>query len=168
MTLADTEALARDVALRLPHGALLILSGPLGAGKTTFTQALAAALGVTAPVTSPTYTLVHEYPSPTGTVVHIDAYRLRAGPDSPAGASKVASTGASALAGALLDDYLDRARLVVVEWGEDLTDAYPDAYWLELGFEGPTPGGASRAPGAPEPAMPAEPGRFARWRRAPG
>ncbi len=118
-TLDDTLDLARTALQALPAGALLLLSGPLGAGKTTFTQALGKALRVVAPVTSPTYTLVHEYPSPGGTLVHLDAYRLGS---------------AEPLAGSMLDDYLERARLVVVEWGEQLLAAYPEAWWLEFGF----------------------------------
>lgn len=141
-TLSDTERLAAEALARMPAGALLVLTGPLGSGKTTLTQAIAAALGVRAAVTSPTYTLVHEYPSPEGTLVHLDAYRLGGG---------------SGLAGAMLDDYLARARLVVVEWGEALLDAYPEAWWLELGFTGEPSGAAG--PSASEPT------RFACWRR---
>ena len=140
--LEDTRALARSVAAALPSGALLLLSGPLGAGKTTFTQAVAAALGVTAPVTSPTYTLAHEYPSPAGTLVHLDAYRLGGG---------------APLAGAMLDDYLEHARLVVVEWGEDLLSAYPDAWWLEFGF--------LDSPASPDPEAARR--RYALWRHRP-
>ena len=116
-SLDDTRALARAVAERLPPGALLLLAGPLGAGKTTLTRELVAALGSDAQVSSPTYTLIHEYPTPQGTVVHVDAYRL---------------PGAEALQGLGLDDYLDRARLVVVEWGEALREAYPDAWLVRL------------------------------------
>ncbi len=137
--LGDTVEVARAALGVLPVGALLLLSGPLGAGKTTFTQALATALGVAAPVTSPTYTLAHEYPSPNGTLVHLDAYRLGGG---------------EPLAGDMLDDYLERARLVVVEWGERLLTAYPEAWWLEFGFAD-TPDGVQGEAGRL---------RYARWR----
>lgn len=147
-SLEDTGALARSALALLPRGALLLLTGPLGAGKTTFTQALAAALGVTAPVTSPTYTLAHEYPSEAGVLVHLDAYRLG---------------GAAPLAGDMLDDYLERARLVVVEWGEDLMAAYPEAWWLELGFT--APGDVAEAAGAaPDAGAAGGRLRWARWR----
>lgn len=139
-TLADTERLAGEALAALPPGALLVLSGPLGSGKTTFTQALASRLGVEAPVTSPTYTLVHEYPSPEGTLVHLDAYRLGGG---------------VGLAGAMLDDYGWRARLVVVEWGEGLLEAYPEAWQLAFSFAPAAPGGAA-------------PLRQARWLRTHG
>jgi len=138
-SLDATTELARAALAALPNGSLLVLSGPLGVGKTTFTQALASLLGVEAPVNSPTYTLVHEYPSPAGTLVHMDAYRLG---------------GAAPLAGTMLDDYLERARLVVVEWGEGLLDAYPEAWWLEFGFGAADDGEGSRV-------------RWARWGRRP-
>jgi tRNA threonylcarbamoyladenosine biosynthesis protein TsaE len=80
-------------------------------------------------VTSPTYTLVHEYPTPEGPLIHIDAYRL---PD-PA-----------ALAGLGLDDYLERSRLVVVEWGAPLLKLYPDALLLEFGLQAEGDEGARR------------------------
>lgn len=120
-SLDDTRALARRLLRRAGPGTLLVLTGPLGAGKTTFTRFLAEALGAQAEVTSPTYTLVHEYPTPHGTLVHIDAYRL---PD------------AAALTGLGLDELLDRARLVVVEWGAGLLPAFPEALWLELARSG--------------------------------
>lgn len=122
MRLADlsaTEELAKAAVARTSTGDLLVLTGPLGAGKTTLTQAIARQLGSTATVTSPTYTLVHEYPTPAGPLVHIDAYRL----DSAADVERLG-----------LDDYLERARLTVVEWGEGLLPLHPEALWLELGF----------------------------------
>ena len=65
-SLADTAALAAEVAGRLRPGGVLLLEGDLGAGKTTFVQALARALGVARPVTSPTFTLANAYPLPGG------------------------------------------------------------------------------------------------------
>ena len=111
-TLADTQHLAQIAVTYMPRGTLLILSGELGSGKTTFTQHLAQVMGSRAAVTSPTYTLVHEYPPPQGTLVHIDAYRL----DS-----------ADALFELGLEDYLERSRLIAVEWGLSLLESYPDA-----------------------------------------
>lgn len=120
--LAATRALARRTAAVLPRGRLLVVSGPLGAGKTTFVAALAAALGSHADVTSPTYTLVHEYPTPAGPLVHVDAYRLDDSVD---------------VAAALdLEDYLDRARAVVVEWGDRLLASHPEAWHLRLTRDG--------------------------------
>ena len=107
----------------LPVGSLLVLVGDLGAGKTTFVQQLAKVLESPASVSSPTYTLIHEYPSPHGLLVHIDAYRLTTGD---------VVTNLEHLG---LDDYLDRARCVVVEWGEALQGAYPDAFAVYLELE---------------------------------
>ncbi|UCH26780.1 MAG: tRNA (adenosine(37)-N6)-threonylcarbamoyltransferase complex ATPase subunit type 1 TsaE [Trueperaceae bacterium] len=116
-SLEATRELARQVVIQAAPGTLLILSGPLGAGKTTLTQQLALELGSTAQVSSPTYTLVHEYPTLSGPLVHIDAYRL---PD------------LEALLGLGLEDYLERARLVVVEWGTALLTEFPEAMHIEL------------------------------------
>lgn len=116
--LAATRAHAEATAARLPAGALLVLTGPLGAGKTTYVAALAGALGSTALVTSPTYTLVHEYPTPQGPLVHVDAYRLDPALDLDAALD--------------LGDALDRARAVVVEWGLALLHRHPEAWHLEL------------------------------------
>lgn len=119
-SLDDTHTLARELLARLDKGSLLLLQGGMGAGKTTLVSALAAGLGSTANVSSPTYTLIHEYPTPEGTLVHIDAWRLESAAD---------------LLQSGLDDYLDDARLVAVEWGEGLTGFYPEAVLVKLTVE---------------------------------
>ena len=120
-SLADTDALARKLLVHAPAGSLLLLFGPLGAGKTTLVQALGRALGSSAQISSPTYTLIHEYPTPEGVLVHIDAYRLPS---------------AETLLELGLEDYLERARLVAVEWGEALEPLFPEALIVTLTLEG--------------------------------
>lgn len=70
---AEGQALGRALAPR----SIVALEGNLGAGKTTFAQAVARGLGVTEPATSPTYALVHRYEGRRGPVFHLDCYRLR-------------------------------------------------------------------------------------------
>jgi tRNA threonylcarbamoyladenosine biosynthesis protein TsaE len=88
---------------QLPKGSLILLTGPLGAGKTTLVQLVAKELGFAGRVNSPTYTLIHEYPTPQGLLIHADAYRLPSG---------------LALEQWGLWDYLPEARLIFVEWGD--------------------------------------------------
>ncbi len=101
-SLADTAALAAEVAGRLRPGGVLLLEGDLGAGKTTFVQALARALGVARPVTSPTFTLANAYPLPGGgELVHMDLYRLA----SPSGVYDLG-----------LEEALEGGARVAIEW----------------------------------------------------
>jgi tRNA threonylcarbamoyladenosine biosynthesis protein TsaE len=99
-----TSQLAVDLAPLLAGGDLLLLEGPLGAGKTFFTRALARALGLTTEVrvTSPTFTLVHEYPTDPP-LVHADLYRLA---DDARGVFELGLVGQR-----------DDGALLVVEWG---------------------------------------------------
>lgn len=114
------EELGRTVAAELRAGDLLVLTGHLGAGKTTFTRGLGEGLGIRGPVTSPTFVLARTHPSVTGgpPLVHVDAYRL---------------------AGALeLDDLdLDFDRSVtVVEWGRGMLDGVVES-WIDIEIERP-------------------------------
>ena len=72
----ETWAVARELAKELKPGDVVCLEGDLGAGKTTFTQGLAAALGVPGRVTSPTFCIVQEHQSKDVLLVHMDLYRL--------------------------------------------------------------------------------------------
>ena len=98
----ETWALARKLAAELKPGDVVCLEGDLGAGKTTFTQGLAAALGVTGRVTSPTFCLVQEHRGRT-LLVHMDLYRLH-------GEDDVLAIG--------WEDYLAEGAILVVEWPE--------------------------------------------------
>ncbi len=109
------KAFAKVYAKKLEPGAVIILTGLMGAGKTTFVQGLADGLGVTTLVSSPTYTYVHEYDSPLGRLVHIDAYRL-GHPD------KLWDLG--------LAEYLEHGFATVIEWGQGLD--IPQAVHLEI------------------------------------
>jgi tRNA threonylcarbamoyladenosine biosynthesis protein TsaE len=112
--------LAGRVATLLRPGDLLVLTGDLGAGKTTFTQGLGAALDVRGPVTSPTFVLARNHPSLSGgpDLVHVDAYRLG---------------GADELDDLDLDATADDA-VTVVEWGEGLAEQLNDS-WLSVTIE---------------------------------
>ena len=109
-SLEATQAFAARLAGALPEGALVLLTGPMGAGKTTLVKFLAGALGFSGEVTSPTYTLIHEYPTDHGLIVHIDAYRM-------ANQEELYSLG--------LEDYLPEARMVLIEWGKP--ELFPDS-----------------------------------------
>lgn len=116
---ADLAPLARELLQRLPAGSLLLLDGPMGAGKTALVSELVRQLGSSAAVSSPTYTLIHEYPTPAGTFVHIDAWRL-------GDPKQLVDTG--------LDDYLATSRLVAVEWGAPLLEEYGGTALVRLDF----------------------------------
>ncbi|GGK27128.1 tRNA (adenosine(37)-N6)-threonylcarbamoyltransferase complex ATPase subunit type 1 TsaE [Deinococcus malanensis] len=113
----EQHALGASLAAALPQGALLFLEGELGAGKTTLTQGLVGALGFPEPVTSPTYALINAYPTPSGQVLHVDAYRVR---------------DVNELYEMDLEDLITSSRLSVIEWGEGLYQDYPQAPILRL------------------------------------
>jgi tRNA threonylcarbamoyladenosine biosynthesis protein TsaE len=114
--LEGTAGVAGIVASRLRPGDLVLLSGDLGAGKTAFTQLLAAALGVEEPVTSPTFTLVRGYRTAAGwELLHADLYRLEQ-------LDEVADLG--------LAERLDDGAVAVVEWGERGVPALLPEYLL--------------------------------------
>ena len=99
------EAFGETLPARFGRGSVILLVGEMGAGKTTLTKGIARGLNSSAEVTSPTYNLIHEYPTPNGKLIHIDAHRL----ERP---QKLWRMG--------LDEFLDTARLIVIEWGLEL------------------------------------------------
>jgi tRNA threonylcarbamoyladenosine biosynthesis protein TsaE len=112
---ADTEALGERLAAGLGAGDLVVLAGPLGAGKTVFVRGLARGLGVSGPITSPTFVIAREHPPLPGgagvPLVHVDAYRL----------GSAGSDVAAELDDLDLDTDLDGA-VVAVEWGEGVAE----------------------------------------------
>jgi tRNA threonylcarbamoyladenosine biosynthesis protein TsaE len=105
----ETIALGEKIAAELPAQAVVLLIGNLGAGKTTLAKGIVKGLGAGSPddVSSPTFTLIHEYSS---SVYHIDLYRL----DTP---EQVATLG--------LDEIFDRRAVVLIEWGERFPELMP-------------------------------------------
>jgi tRNA threonylcarbamoyladenosine biosynthesis protein TsaE len=112
----DTRAFGRRLAGLLRAGDLVLLTGPLGAGKTALTQGIGRGLGVDGEVTSPTFVISRIHRGGRVPLVHVDAYRLVAAADS----------------GAQLDDLdLDASvedSVTVVEWGEGVAEQLCDAY----------------------------------------
>lgn len=141
LTINDPDAMARlgaHIAAQLRAGDVVLLTGELGAGKTTLTRGLGAALGVRGTVTSPTFVLARTHPREgAAPLVHVDAYRL-------SGAEE-------------LDDLdLDlEGSIVVVEWGAGLIEHVVDS-WLAVTIERPTGAGESVAATAPLNAAQAE------------
>ncbi|GAA1982923.1 tRNA (adenosine(37)-N6)-threonylcarbamoyltransferase complex ATPase subunit type 1 TsaE [Microbacterium pumilum] len=119
----DMEALGAQMGGMLRPGDLVVLTGPLGAGKTTLTRGIAGGLGVRGPVQSPTFVIARTHPSLVGgaPLVHVDAYRL-----------------GSAVELDDIDIDLDNS-VVVVEWGRGMVDGLRDAWW-EVDLERPTGG----------------------------
>lgn len=120
-TAEDTRAFAEDMGRSLQAGDVVILDGPLGAGKTTFTQGLARGLQVKGRVTSPTFVIAREHRSTADgpSLVHVDAYRLLGEGSSgdPLGELDALD----------LDTELSDA-VVVAEWGGGLVEQIADAH----------------------------------------
>ena len=114
---AETEAIGAALGKVLPAGTVIAYRGDLGAGKTAFTRGLARGLGITEPVTSPTYTIVNEYLTGKMPLFHFDMYRLRSSDD---------------LFDIGWEDYLERGGICAVEWSENVADAMEDALWVRV------------------------------------
>ena len=108
----ETQALGQKLASRLAPGDVIAYFGDLGAGKTAFTRGLAQGLGITDPVTSPTYTIANEYLSGRIPLFHFDMYRLSS-------SDELFDIG--------WEDYLSRGGVCAVEWSENVADALQDA-----------------------------------------
>jgi tRNA threonylcarbamoyladenosine biosynthesis protein TsaE len=116
---AETEAIGRQFAVKdVRVGSILALKGELGSGKTLFTRGLVAGLGSEATVTSPTFTIVHEYPGGRLPVYHFDFFRLES-------RQSVARLG--------LDDYLFADGVSVIEWADRFPEFIPEqARWVSF------------------------------------
>lgn len=113
---SETEAIGRQFAKELSAGSILALKGELGSGKTQFTKGLVAGLGSSVPVTSPTFTIIHEYPGGRLPVYHFDFFRLE-------GQESVARLG--------LDDYFFGDGISVIEWADRFPEFIPEqARWI--------------------------------------
>ncbi|MFV0373513.1 tRNA (adenosine(37)-N6)-threonylcarbamoyltransferase complex ATPase subunit type 1 TsaE [Microbacterium sp.] len=128
------EALGRRLGAQLRAGDLVVLNGPLGAGKTTLTRGIASGLGVRGPVQSPTFVIARTHPSLMGgpALIHVDAYRL-----------------GSAVELDDLDLDLDHA-VTIVEWGRGMVDELVETWWeVDIDREAGTgPSDASDAAGS--------------------
>ncbi|NLM84246.1 MAG: tRNA (adenosine(37)-N6)-threonylcarbamoyltransferase complex ATPase subunit type 1 TsaE [Clostridiales bacterium] len=106
----ETEEAGRRLAERLGPGAVVALCGDLGAGKTAFVRGMAEGLGIRARVSSPTFTIVNEYPGRVP-LFHFDMYRL-------SGEDELYEIG--------WDEYLERGGVIAVEWSEIVPNAFPE------------------------------------------
>lgn len=131
-TVADTVAWGRALAASLRPGDVVALAGGLGSGKTHGTKGIVAGLGSAAEVSSPTFTLLHEYAGGRLPVFHFDFYRVES-------AAELPDIG--------WDDYLEAGGVVVVEWADKFPALIPSgARWfrfaiLEDGSRGVNEGG---------------------------
>ena len=107
----ETRELAAKIAAETPNGTVFALDGNLGAGKTVFASGFARGLGITEPVSSPTFTIVQEYPRATGMFFHLDLYRI----DNPDAALAFG-----------IDEFLYASDAIsLVEWPERIDGLFP-------------------------------------------
>lgn len=109
----ETSDAGRAYAASLRPGDVVALTGELGSGKTRFVMGVCAGLGVHLPVTSPSFTLINEYPAPFGMVVHVDLYRI-------SGDRELAELG--------IEEYFTEHCITLIEWGERMEDLLPRGY----------------------------------------
>ena len=114
----ETESFGRQIAENIKPGDVLALTGGLGSGKTQFVKGLAAALGVTTAATSPTFTLIHEYPGGPLPIYHLDFFRIE-------------DRQAAEHLG--LDYYFFGDGVSVIEWADRFADLIPaTARWISF------------------------------------
>ena len=103
----QTQSIAKQFAKTLKKGDVVLLNGEMGAGKTVFVKGVAKALGITAPVTSPTYAYMNDY---DGILYHYDCYRLSSGEDAE---------------GLGLTDYFYADGICIIEWAQNIKSVLP-------------------------------------------
>jgi tRNA threonylcarbamoyladenosine biosynthesis protein TsaE len=114
----ETRAIGRELGLALRENSVIGLSGDLGAGKTELVKGIAEGLGAMDLVTSPTFTLIHEYRSGRLPLFHMDFYRL-------ATEKELDEIG--------FDDYLREPGICTIEWADRFPDRIPrDAIWVQI------------------------------------
>ena len=119
---SETETAGREFASELPAGSVVALVGELGAGKTRFVKGLVAGIGAPAEVTSPTFTIVHEYIGGRLPVYHFDFFRL----EDRASAERLG-----------LDEYLFGDGISIIEWADKFPELIPEeAKWLSFEIDG--------------------------------
>ncbi len=122
-SIAEMDALGAEIAAGLRGGDVVALTGDLGAGKTHLCKAIVSGLGGWDSVTSPTFTLVHEYASGRLPVSHFDFYRAER-------LEEIVALG--------WDEYLDRGDVILVEWADKFPGLFPaETRWLKLEVDGP-------------------------------
>ena len=113
-----TETAGREFASELPAGSIVALTGSLGAGKTRFVKGFVAAIGATGEVTSPTFTLIHEYTGGRVPVYHFDFFRI----EDRQAADRLG-----------LDEYFFGDGICVVEWADKFPELFPTgARWISF------------------------------------
>lgn len=121
-TLASTHEIAGAIAALARPGDLIVLAGEMGSGKTAFAQGFGRSLGITEPITSPTFTLVHSYELGKTTLHHADLYRL----------DRMAE-----LADLALGELLEADGILLVEWGDVVSAALGDHLEVRLVADDP-------------------------------
>lgn len=110
----ETVAAGRTFGATLHPGDVVALTGTLGSGKTRFVSGICEGLGVSMHATSPTFTLINEYPAPFGIVAHIDLYRIGS-------KAELAELG--------IEEYFTGRSICLIEWAEWAADVLPPMYY---------------------------------------
>ena len=117
-----THSLGMQLSRELPGSTILLLEGPLGAGKTSLVQGIAQGCGISEPITSPTFALAQHYPDGNPPLVHLDLYRL----ENPGSANELFLQEE--------EEAQSMGALMAVEWPERLSLQLPEAWRLKLGY----------------------------------